>query len=95
MIPTRDNRSLLYRFQGRARYCSFTYPDGAGWKLDGNRLNLTKIGSIKIKLHREITGKIKTATIKREGDQWYVVVRRIGACFNCSIGVEGREWITF
>ena len=34
------------RFQGRNRYCSFTYPDGAGWKLDGDRLNLTKIGSM-------------------------------------------------
>ncbi len=61
------------RFQGRNRYNSFTYPDGAGWKLNGDHLNLAKIGSIKIKLHRPIAGKIKTVTIKREVDQWYVV----------------------
>jgi putative transposase len=60
------------RFQGRNRYCSFTYPDGAGWKLDGDRLSLAKIGRVKIKLHRPIEGKIKTVTIKREVDQWYI-----------------------
>ncbi len=79
------------RFKGRDRYDSFTYPDGAGWKLEGDRLRLTKIGTIKMKLHRPLEGTIKTVTIKREVDQWYVVVRRIGAGFNCSIGVEGRE----
>jgi putative transposase len=66
------------RFQGRNRYCSFTYPDGAGWKLDGNRLNLTKIGSIKVELHREIAGKIKTCTIKHEAGQWYAI-------FSCEV----------
>jgi putative transposase len=74
------------RFQGRNRYDSFTYPDGAGWKLtvegQGKKLkgtlHLTKIGEIKVKLHRLIEGKIKTATIKREVDQWYVT-------FNCEV----------
>jgi putative transposase len=66
------------RFQGRNRYDSFTYPDGAGWKFDGTHLHLSKIGSLKVKLHREIQGKIKTATIKREVDQWYV-------CFSCEV----------
>jgi putative transposase len=66
------------RFKGRNRYDSFTYPDGAGWKLDGNHLHLTKIGSIKVKLHRPIEGKIKTVTIKCEVDQWYVT-------FSCEV----------
>lgn len=66
------------RFQGRNRYCSFTYPDGAGWKFDGEKLHLSKIGSAKVKLHRPIEGKIKTVTIKREGDQWYVT-------FSCEV----------
>ena len=60
------------RFQGRNRYDSFTYPDGAGWKFDGHYLHLTKIGKAKVKLHRPLEGKIKTVTIKREVDQWYV-----------------------
>lgn len=60
------------RFQSRNRYDSFTYPDGAGWKLDGQYLHLTKIGKAKVKLHRPLEGKIKTVTIKREVDEWYV-----------------------
>jgi putative transposase len=74
------------RFQGRNRYDSFTYPDGAGWKLtvleQGEKLKgilrLTKIGSMKVKLHRPIEGKIKTVTIKREVDQWYII-------FSCEV----------
>jgi putative transposase len=66
------------RFKGKHRYDSFTYPDGAGWKFDGRCLHLSKIGSIRVKLHRKIEGKIKTITIKREIDQWYVV-------FSCEV----------
>jgi putative transposase len=36
------------RFQSRARYESFCFPDHAGWKLTGNRLTLTNIGSIRL-----------------------------------------------
>jgi putative transposase len=42
------------RFKGRNRYDSFTYPDRAGWKFDGWYLHLSKIGSIKVKLHRPL-----------------------------------------
>jgi putative transposase len=61
------------RFQGRNRYDSFTYPDpyGHGYKIEGAKLILSKIGSIRIFLHRELEGKFKTCTIKRDGDQWY------------------------
>jgi putative transposase len=61
------------RFQGRNRYDSFCYPDGAGWKLDGGKLHLSKIGTIKVKVHREVQGKIKTATMKQESGHWYVI----------------------
>ncbi|MFL5656692.1 MAG: RNA-guided endonuclease InsQ/TnpB family protein [Ktedonobacteraceae bacterium] len=74
------------RFQGRNRYDSFTYPDGAGWKLtveeQGKKLkgtlSLTKIGQAKVTLHRKLEGKIKAVTIKREVDQWYVT-------FSCEV----------
>src|SRR6266487_6966542 len=69
------------RFQGRDRYDSFTYPQ-VGFSLPSsspgrgsqdNRVCLSNIGSIKVKLHRELKGKVKTCTIKREGTHWYVV----------------------
>jgi len=52
------------RFQGRNRYNSFTYPQ-SGFELKDGKLILSKIGSFKIILHREIEGKIKTCTIKK------------------------------
>ena len=62
------------RFKGYDRYDSFTYPQ-SGFKLEGSKLTLSKIGTIKIKLHRAISVEavIKTCTIKREADQWYAV----------------------
>jgi len=61
------------RFQGKNRYDSFCYPQ-RGYSLTADhRVCLSKIGSIKVKLHRQIKGMVKTCTIKREGDAWYVV----------------------
>lgn len=65
------------RFQGRNRYDSFTYPQSGFEITDNGKLKLSKIGEINIKQHREIEGKIKTCTIKRDVDQWY-----------CSFSVE-------
>ena len=79
------------RFQGKNRYDSFSYPDGAGWKLEAKErpadkkrmarvhLRLSKIGTVKLHLHRNIEGAIKTLTIKREGEHWYAI-------FTCEIG---------
>ena len=62
------------RFQGRDRYDSFTYPQGGYSVTPESRVSLSKIGSVKVKLHRPIEGTIKTCTIKREGDHWYIVL---------------------
>jgi putative transposase len=43
-----------------------------GFSIEDGKLILSKIGTIKIILHREIEGKIKTCTIKKDIDQWYV-----------------------
>ena len=61
------------RYKARGHYDSFTYPQAGLSLTHDNRVCLSKIGSIKIKLHREIKGTIKTCTIKREGDAWFVV----------------------
>ena len=78
------------RFQGKNRYDSFTYPDGAGWKLEAKErpaekkgmvrvnLHLSKIGTVNLHLHRDMAGAIKTLTIKREGEHWYAI-------FTCEI----------
>ncbi|HXN22012.1 MAG TPA: transposase [Candidatus Dormibacteraeota bacterium] len=60
------------RFKGRNRFDSFTYPDG--FKLTGAILSLSKIGNIKVKLHRPVEGKIKSTTIKRKCGAWYATL---------------------
>jgi putative transposase len=60
------------RYKSIGRYNSFTYPQG-GWSLHNNELTLSKIGKLKIVLHRQVTSKVKTVTISREPDgKWYV-----------------------
>ncbi|MFZ2536590.1 RNA-guided endonuclease InsQ/TnpB family protein, partial [Methanothrix sp.] len=66
------------RFRGRGRYDSFTYPQ-KGFKIDSGKLYLSKIGNIKINLHRPIEGKIKRLTVRRAATgKWY-------ACFSVEI----------
>ncbi|HEY1387477.1 MAG TPA: transposase [Ktedonobacterales bacterium] len=63
------------RFQGKGRYKSFTYPQyGGGAVLDGGILSLSKIGRIPVRLHRPLVGMLKTVTISREADGWYVCI---------------------
>lgn len=66
------------RFQGKHRFNSFVYLQNANPKFEGKRVSLSMLGSIKIVLHRPIEGAIKTVTIQREGDQWYI-------CFSCEV----------
>ncbi|MDF2924063.1 MAG: hypothetical protein K0R57_2977 [Paenibacillaceae bacterium] len=58
------------RFKPPQRYDSFTFPQG-GYKLEGNTLKLSKIGNVKIKLHRPVEGLIKTCTIIQKNGKVY------------------------
>jgi putative transposase len=62
------------RFKSRGRYDSLLYKQKA-FQLEGQRLRLSKVGSIPIVLSRPLTGSIKTLTIKRVCGAWY-------ACFS-------------
>jgi putative transposase len=71
----------------RARdYSSLTYPQ-FGFKLDGSTLRLSKIGDLRLKLHRPVEGRVKTLTISRSpSEKWYAV-------FSCVVDlkpIEGR-----
>jgi putative transposase len=79
------------RFQGRNRYHSFTYKEyGNGARLDNGYLVLSKIGRIAVHWSRPIEGTIRTVTISKEADGWYV-------SFSCvdvpvqSLAKTGRE----
>lgn len=69
------------RFRGYNRYQSFCYPQ-SGFSFDGKILKLSKIGKLRIFLHRLIEGKIKTCTISTNAiGEWYV-------SFSCEIEPE-------
>jgi putative transposase len=54
------------RFKGKGRYDSLTYPQyGNGVRLDGSELILSKIGRVKLVLHRPLEGTVKTVTVRR------------------------------
>ena len=60
------------RFKGKNRYDSITYTQ-SGFELQDNKVWLSKIGAIKIKLHRPVTGEIKRLTIRRNSTgKWFV-----------------------
>jgi putative transposase len=61
------------KYRRARKYNSFTYPQyDKSFRLKGNHLKLGKIGWIKLRLHRQIEGAAKTATIIRDINQWYV-----------------------
>jgi putative transposase len=66
------------RFRSRSRYHSFTYTQ-TGFEINNRRLALSKIGHIKINLHRPLMGIVKTLTIKRTATgKWFAI-------FSCEV----------
>ena len=60
------------RFRGLGRYNSFTFKQ-SGFRVQDSLVSLSKIGSIRLVLHRAIEGTIKTVTIRRTPTaKWYV-----------------------
>jgi putative transposase len=66
------------RFKQVGRYDSITYPQyGNGIRIEGERLIVSKIGAVKLVLHRPIEGTPKTVTLNRSASgKWY-------ACISC------------
>ena len=80
----RTEKAGFPRFQGKFRYNSFTFAQ-SGFSLFNDKLTLSKIGKVKIKLHRNIIGKVKTLTISRDScGKWF-------ACFAVETACEILE----
>jgi putative transposase len=92
-----DKKAGFPRFKQKSRYHSFTYPQ-SGFKLVGNKLQLSKIGSVRLRLSREIEGKIKTCSITRQVDGWFVIfaveenqsryIAKTGEAVGIDVGLE-------
>jgi putative transposase len=80
-VKGRDGRAGFPRFRSRHRYDSFTYAQ-SGFSLRDGKLRLSKIGGVRIKLHRPAEGKVKTLTVTRSATgKWY-------ACFSVEVETQ-------
>jgi putative transposase len=70
----RGDKPGFPRFRSHRRFDSITFPSyGDGCRLlDSSKLRIQGAGHIKVKLHRPVEGTIKTVTLKREADRWFV-----------------------
>lgn len=96
----RGDKPGFPRYKGKNRYNSITWPsygDGCKLKVSG-LVYLQGIGNIKFKQHRNVQGQIKTVTVERDGNSWYVVFscqyefeaveRHNGPAVGCDVGLE-------
>ncbi|NEP14456.1 MAG: transposase [Symploca sp. SIO2C1] len=72
----KGKRSGRPRFKPLSRYRTFTYPQISSDCLQGNKINLPKLGKIKVIVHRPIPEgfKIKTVSISKKADGFYVTL---------------------
>jgi transposase len=70
------------RYKPAIRFHSISYPQ-SGFRLEGDKLYLSKIGSCRGRISRPLEGTIKTCMIRREVDGWYVIfaVEENQCCF--------------
>jgi putative transposase len=80
-VADRVHAAFENYFEGRARfpknkhprkYLSLTYPQ-SGFELQDGKLYLSKIGKVRLFLHRAILGTIRCLSVKYEAGEWYAV----------------------
>jgi len=80
------------RFKRHGRYNSITYPQYGSFSIRENRLKLTFVnGLIKIKMHRIPVGTMKTCTIIRDIDRWFVCITMTTTIKNTNIKIKNKN----
>jgi len=66
------------RFKSRDKYSSIMHIENNGsFSIEKDRLRVSKIGTMPIIQHRQMEGKIKTLTIKKEAGKYYAIFTAI------------------
>ena len=77
-IKSGERRKGFPRFRSQDRYKSITYPqDNGSFSIEKNRLRVSRIGTMKIELHRSIEGTIKTLSVKKNAGDYYAIFSTI------------------
>jgi putative transposase len=71
-----EKRAQHPRFKERGRDDSFRFPDPRQFKLDqpNSRIFLPKLGWIRYRNSRNVSGRPKIVTVLRNGDKWYISI---------------------
>ncbi len=74
------------RFKRKGERDGFRYPDPKQFRLDekNSRLFLPKLGWVRYRKSRAVSGTVKQITIRRESDGWYVCMYADGSRNRCS-----------
>jgi putative transposase len=65
------------RFRSAQRFDSVEWPedgDGCRWQPSARRVYLQGIGHLKVTVHRQVEGRVKTIQVRREGRRWMLVL---------------------
>ena len=68
-------RARFPRFKSKGRYNSITYTQSGFRLLDNGHVWLSKLGEVRMFMHRSVTGEIRTLSVKRDfvGD-WFITL---------------------
>jgi len=65
------------RFKATHRFDSVEWPadgDGCRFKPEASRVYLQGVGNVKVTVHRQVEGRVKTVQVHREGRRWMLVL---------------------
>ncbi len=64
------------RFKSAFRYRTLNY-NQSGFRIDRehNSITFSKIGTVRVRMHRPCVGRVKGILITRSGDGWYVIIQ--------------------
>jgi putative transposase len=73
---TNGKRSGKPRFKGKGQYKTFTYPQFKREHLNNDKITLSKIGTVKVIIHRQVPNgfDIKTVAVTKKADGYYVTL---------------------
>ena len=73
-LRKRGNKTGHIRYKGKGWYKTLNY-NQSGFRIEGNTLSLSKIGKVRMKMHRPVEGKVKGIIIKYSDGKWYAIVQ--------------------
>ncbi|NDJ24230.1 IS200/IS605 family element transposase accessory protein TnpB [Nostoc sp. B(2019)] len=73
---TNGKRSGKPRFKAKGQYKTFTYPQFKRENFQNDKITLSKLGTIKVIIHRQIPNgfDIKTVSVTKKSDGYYVIL---------------------